>query len=103
HQVVCSVEGKTCVNTDDTTTRVCIRKSSYSVGVTGTADIRCVSTEDTIVYSCHVLCENFMNSWVWFITVFFKSCFCHADTAFRHEVQFEQLVVLNTVNQLIFF
>ena len=103
HQVVSTVKGKTSINPDDTSTWVSIWKTSNCVSVTCTTDVWSVSTEDTIVNCSYVFCENFVYSWIWFITVFFQSSFRHTDTTFRHEVQFEELIILDTIDKFIFF
>ena len=89
HQEVSTVKSKASINTDDTSTRVSIWKSSYSVCVTCTTDIWCISTEDTVIYCSYMFCKNFVNSWIRFIAMFLESCFCHTNSAFWHEIQFE--------------
>ena len=103
HQVVSTVKSQTSINPDDTSTRVSVWKTSYSVSVTSTTDVRSVSAEDTVVYSCNVFCEDFMNCRIWFVSIFFQSSFRHTDTTTRHEVQFEQFIILDTEDDFVFF
>ena len=86
HQVICTVKSKTCVNTNDTSTWISIWQTCYSVCVTCTTDICCVGTENTVIYSCYVFCEDFMHLRIWFIAMFLQSSFRHTDTTFWHEV-----------------
>ena len=68
-----------------------------------TANVSCVSTEDTIVYSCSVFCIDFMKEWVWSIAVFDQSCFSHTNTTTWHEIKFEELIILETKDEFVFF
>ena len=44
-----------------------------------------------------------MNSWIWFVSIFFQCSFSHTDTTFWHEVQLEEFIVLNTKDHFVFF
>ena len=101
HQVVGSIKGKTSVHTDDTTTWISIWKTRNVVGVTSATDVWSVSTEDTVVYSCRMFSIDFMEKRIWSVSIFDQSCLSHTDTTARHEVQFEELIVLDTKNQFI--
>ena len=71
------------------------------MGVTGATDVWSVSTEDTVVYSCRVFGIDFVEKRIWSVSIFDQSCLSHTDTTTRHEVQFEQLIVLDTKDQFI--
>ena len=73
------------------------------MSVTCTTDVCSISTEDTVVNCCYIFSEDFMHSWIWLISIFFQSSFRHTDTTTRHEVQFEQFIVLDTEDHFVFF
>lgn len=65
---------------------ISVWKISNSVCMVSMMNVRSISVEDIIIYCCSVFSEDFVNSWIRFIIIFFKCSFCYMDIIFRYEV-----------------
>ena len=95
-EVINTVQSYTTVIADDTSTTVCIRKTSQDLIMTSNLHLWSICIENCLVVSLMIIGEDLVQQRIWLIAIHLTRLLSHLDTTIRHESSLQRLISLQT-------